>query len=259
MSYIDLQVTLREWPYEPEKISVRKVLGADGTIKLQMRVELGVLQLEAEGRPDGTRPQGYETALAYYNARLSQEEMRGKGRSGFPLDAEACQELRSEASLFYRRYIAYFVLEEYANVFRDTAHSLAIFDCCAEHAVEVDDRTALEEFRPYVLMMDARARAYHASSEGEAASALAHANRGIVYVKAHFEQSDTPERAENSEELKILRALCTELGGKVPKDSLIVARKALKVAIEEERYEEAARLRDELESLRDTPSNSSME
>ena len=256
MSYIDLQETLREWPYEPEKISVRKVLGADGTIKLQMRVELGILQLEAEGRPDGTRPQGYETVLAYCEARLAQEEMRGARAPKFTLGREACHELRAEASLFYRRYIAYFVLEEYGNVFRDTAHSLAIFDLCSEHAGEDDDRLALEEFRAYVLMMDARARAYHALAEGEPASALAHANRGVMNVKAHFEQLDDPEREANSEELKILRALCTELGGKVPKDSLIVARKALQVAIEEERFEEAARLRDQLENLRDRSGDS---
>lgn len=252
MSYIDLQATLREWPYEPEKISVRKVLGADGTIKLQMRVEMGILQLEADGRPDGARPQGYESALAYSEALLAQEELRSTRALKFTLNPEACHDLRAEASLYYRRYIAFFVLEEYANVFRDTAHSLAVFDLCAEYAAEEEDRVALEEFRPYVLMMDARARAYHALAEGEPASALAHANRGILYIKSHFEKCEDPQREAGSEEVKILRALCTELGGKIPKDSLMVARKALQVAIEEERFEEAARLRDELENLRDS-------
>ena len=34
--------------------------------------------------------------------------------------------------------------------------------------------------------------------------------------------------------------------GKVPKDSIVVTRKALRDAIEQERFEDAARIRDEL-------------
>jgi hypothetical protein len=165
---------------------------------------------------------------------------------GFGLSREECHDLRLEASLFYRRYIAFFVLEEYANVARDTSHSLAIFDLCREYALESQDRVALEEFRPYVLMMDARARAYQALDEGEPASALAHVNRGIMYVKAHLMDVNQVESAAHCEEIKILRALAQELNERVPKDSLIVTRKALRAAIEQERFEEAARLRDAL-------------
>lgn len=250
MSYVDLQATLRDWPYEPEKISVRKILGADGTIKLQMRVELGLLQLEGEGRPDGTRPEGCDTLLDYHRQQLVRQEQRNTTTLGCSLTSDECHELRTEASLFYRRYIAYFVLEEYANVFRDTAHSLGIFDLCKEHAIDSDDRISLEEFRPYVLMMDARARAYQAMADGESASALAHVNRGIMAIKSHFEDNGIPESVQKGEELKILRNLCCELSGQVPQDTVIVTRKALQMAIDEERFEEAARLRDELENLR---------
>ena len=70
MSYIDLQPTLTDWPYDAEQISVRKILGADGAVRIQMRVELGVLQMEAEGRPDGSHPFGSASLLAYHQQQL---------------------------------------------------------------------------------------------------------------------------------------------------------------------------------------------
>jgi hypothetical protein len=169
---------------------------------------------------------------------------------GFSLSPRECATLRSEASLYYRRYIALFVLEDYADVVRDTSHSLMIFDLCHEHGLEPADRVFLEEFRPYVLMMDARAQAYQAMEEGETASALAHVNRGIMHIKAHYEAYGQVEAGRNSEELRILRSLGQKLSEEAPKDSLIVTRKALRDAIEQERFEEAARLRDALKKAR---------
>lgn len=249
MSYIDLQAALRDWPYEPDKISVRKILAGDGAVRLQMRVELGILQMEANGRPDGSCPFGCESLLAYHQKRLARHEQRNRTSLGFSLSPQDCVALRAEASLYYRRYIAQFVLEEYEDVARDTSHSLAIFDLARDYALEHGDRTALEEFRPYVLMMDARGRAYQAMEEGEPASAIAHVNRGIMHIKAHFEAYGHPELITASEELRILRSLGQRLAEEVPQDSLIVTRRALRAAIEQERFEEAARLRDALKNL----------
>ncbi|MFQ5494125.1 MAG: hypothetical protein ACE5EX_01980 [Phycisphaerae bacterium] len=248
MSYVDLQQALADWPYEPDKISVRKILGTDGAVRVQMRVELGILQMEAEGRPDGFKPHGCESLLAYYRDQLTKLDPQSETTPELGLTGERCAALRVEASLYYRRYIAFFVLEEYANVAKDTAHSLGIFDLCRDHAEDPDDRTALEEFRPYVVMMGARARAYQAMEESEPASALAHVNRGIMAIRTFFEESGRPEAESESDELRVLRALAAELGDRVPKDSLIVTRKALRAAIEQERFEEAARLRDALKN-----------
>jgi len=249
MSYVDLQATLRDWPYEPDKISVRKILGADDVIRIQMRVEMGIVQMEAKGRPDGARPFGCESLLAHQLRRIARRDQRKAKSKDCTLSPADCAALRTEASLYYRRYIAYFVLEEFANVLADTSHSLAIFDLCRDFAQEPADRTALEDFRPYVMMMHSRALAYHALEEGEPASALAHVNRGIIDIKAHYEERGQTDAVHTSEEIRILRALANELGGKLPQNSLLSTRKALRVAIREERFEEAARLRDELKNL----------
>jgi hypothetical protein len=254
MSYIDLDAALREWGYEPERISVRKIVGADGAVRIQMRVELGVLQMYAEGRPDGAQPHGWPTLLTYHQKRLTRHQQRNGTPLGFGLSQQECYDLRLEASLFYRRYIALFVLEEYAGVAMDTSHSLGIFDMCREHALEPEDRAALEEFRPYVMMMDARARAYQSIEQGQVSSALAHINRGIMAINAHYESFNQLEIAAKAEEIKILRALMHELSAQAPKDSLVVTKNALRAAIEQERFEEAARLRDAIKDRNHTES-----
>ena len=249
MSYIDLQATLRDWPYEPEKISVRKILGTDDGVRIQMRVELGIVQMEGEGRPDNTRPFGCESLLAYHLKRIAKHQERNGTALGYGLSKADCEALRVEASLYYRRYIALFVLEEFDGVLRDTAHSLAIFDLCSEFALEPEDRIALEEFRPYVIMMNARARAYNAVEQGEAPSALAHVNRGIIDIRACYETLGQAGTEETSEEIELLRRLACELEAKLPEGSLVGTRNALRAAIEQERFEEAARLRDELKKM----------
>ncbi len=249
MSYIDLQTALSNWHYDPERISVRKIRGGDAAAKIQMRVELGILQMEMNGRPDGLRPLGFDSYLACQHRRLAQFEERNGTTLGFALTPQHCAELRTETSLFYRRFVALFVLEEFDAVVRDTSHNLAIFDICRDYAMEPGDRAALETFRPYVMMMDARARAHQALFDNEPDSALAHVNRGIMHVRAFFEERGEIAAMEHSEDLRILQTLASEVRAKLPANSLTFAHQELKTAIAEERFEEAARLRDTIRNI----------
>lgn len=246
MCYIDLHATLGEWPYDSEQISVRKIVGIDGVVRIQMRVELGVLQMETEGRPDGAKPHGCASLLEYQRKRLTKHNERNGSSLRHVLTPGECHALREEASLYYRRYVALFVLEEYPEVVTDTSHNLEIFDLCRDFAAQREDREFLEDFRPYVLMMNARARALDAIEEAEYASALAHVNRGIMQVTAYFADRGHPEARAQSEEVRMLRAIGAEVAQMIPKDSLLVTRRALRAAIENEQFEEAARLRDVL-------------
>ena len=63
----DLDDVIQGWPYDPgpgEHLA-REVRARDGRKVLQVRIELGVLQLEVTGRPDGVRPHGFVTYLDY--------------------------------------------------------------------------------------------------------------------------------------------------------------------------------------------------
>jgi hypothetical protein len=61
---LDIDRVLREWAFLPGRPLVRRVRGSDGRDLVQMRVDMGLLQLEVSGRPDGERPQGFPT---YYD------------------------------------------------------------------------------------------------------------------------------------------------------------------------------------------------
>jgi hypothetical protein len=249
MSYVDLHTALRNWSYDPERISVRKIRGGDGVPRIQMRVELGILQMDVDGRPDGLTPLGFESFLACHRRRLAQFEERNGTTLGFALTPRHCAELRFESSLYYRRFVALFVLEEYAEVVRDTSHNLAIFDLCHDFALEPADRMALESFRPYVMMMDARSRAHQSLVDSDPACALAHVNRGIMHIRAFFEDRGESQLVESSEDMRILHALASDVRSKMPQDTLAVARKQLQEAVAEERFEEAVRLRETIRSL----------
>ena len=55
---------LDNWDYDSQSIRARLVAGRNGASDvIQMRVEMGVIQMETEGRPDGYRPEGFATYL----------------------------------------------------------------------------------------------------------------------------------------------------------------------------------------------------
>src|SRR4051812_18189885 len=63
----DIDDALHGWPYDPEpgEVVARKLRARDGREILQIRIELGLIQMEVEGRPDGARPHEHETYLDY--------------------------------------------------------------------------------------------------------------------------------------------------------------------------------------------------
>ena len=155
----DLTHLLRSWPHQPGRINARQVLAADGRPLLQVRVDLGVLQMEVQGRPDGVKPFGFASLLAYQNDRLRRYEAENPSQAGFVMSADECRTLRDEALQFYHRYVGFFALGDFAAVLRDTQHNLAVFDLCRDFGETEGDRTVLEQFRPPVVMMRARSEA----------------------------------------------------------------------------------------------------
>ena len=67
----DLTAILNDWPHEPGKISARLLDGPDGMSLIQVRIDLGILQMHADGRPDGQRPNGFESLLDYFEDRAA--------------------------------------------------------------------------------------------------------------------------------------------------------------------------------------------
>lgn len=252
---LDIGDIMDEWPYRPGQITARRINGADGVDKIQLRLDLGILQMNARGRPDGERPHDCESLLDYYREKLDNQIAETGNDAGFKLDERACELLRSEAVLYYHRYLAEFVLEDYAAVSSDTARNLVLMDFCAQYAQDASDRYVLEQYRPYVLMMNTRAEAQMLVRDQRPKAALAVIEEGIGKIKEFFDRFDHPDMADESTELVMLRALASEIESGIPKDPLQELRDALARAISDERYEEAAELRDRIDRATDDRPN----
>src|SRR3954466_6023144 len=97
----DISDLLSSWEYQAGQIVVRRFKGKDGKEKIQLRVDLGLLQMNVKGRPDGKQPFGHETLLEHYQARLAKYRAKNDGNeAGFRLDAEDCGKLQQEAIQF---------------------------------------------------------------------------------------------------------------------------------------------------------------
>src|SRR4051812_35066033 len=165
----DLNTILRDWGHEPGNIKVRKIIGLDGREKLQLRIDLGVLQMEMTGRPDGTRPNGAESLLVFHQQRAARAEERGEP---YDLSPEQVTELQQEGIQYYHRYLSLFQINDYAGVVRDTQRNLDLFSFVSEHTEREELSWSMQQFRPYVMMMNTRAKASMLLAQGKFSEAM---------------------------------------------------------------------------------------
>ncbi len=251
MNENDLTQFLKSWPYEAGRIHARKIIGDDQRPKLQIRVDLGVLQLEMEGRPDGARPHGFVSLLEYQLDRLKKYAEQSGAPTGFVLSPEECRALREEAVQYYHRYVGLFALRDFDGVIRDTARNLQLFDLCRDCAATESDQEILEQFRPFVITTRTRAEAEKALEAGKPKQALAAIDRGLTELQSVFEDGDEPDAFEQANEVQLLRGMRDALIPKLPVSQRNELQERLRAALDSENYELAAILRDELRMLGD--------
>ena len=229
----DLTPILAEWPFEPGTINVRVIRGLDQLPKIQVRLDLGVIQMNVDGRPDGLRPNGFASLLEYFETRIDEaqefaspledepdaDEDFGAETEPFGLESESpdpvptrldrdeCRALREEAAQYYHRYVALLVLEDFEGVIRDTTRNLRVADLCRDYAEDPRDREMLEQVRPYIIMMRARAIAGQALKDDVPKAAIAAVDDGLNALRAHYEASDQADEFEHSSEAQSLRQM----------------------------------------------------
>lgn len=247
----DLTKLLNDWPYEPGAINARLIEGEDGQPRIQIRVDLGLLQMFPTGRPDGERPHGFPSLLEYYESQIDGEHDGEEAATDerFSLTPDDCRMLREEAVQYYHRYLALLALEDYDGVVRDTTRNLRVLDLCATHAETEADRSVLEQFRPYILMLRARAMASQALKDNEPKAAIVALDQGLEALRQYFAGLGQPQMFEASSEAEMLRGMRESLVPKLPVSQHSELRARLSKALEQENYELAAILRDELKML----------
>src|SRR5438094_5983576 len=155
----DISHLLEQWDYQPGQVAVRKFKTKDGTEKIQLRVDLGLLQMNASGRPDGKRPFGRESLFDHFQARLEKQRRANPGAGDdYTLKAEDCAKLQQEAIQYHHRYICLFQLEDYEAVIRDTNRNAAVFDFVDEYAESEELAYSLEQSRSQLLSMQIPSR-----------------------------------------------------------------------------------------------------
>ena len=243
---LDLNQILGDWPHEPGQIKVRRVAGLDGRDKVQLRIDLGVIQMEVTGRPDGTRPRGAESLLTFHQAEAERAENDG---GTYHLSAEDCGELQQEGIQYYHRYLALYQLKDYKAVIRDTQRNLDLFTFVAAHVEKEELAMAFQQFRPYVLMMNTRARAALEVDNDNYGAAIKFIEKGREAISDFYQSVGNPDAANESAELSFLNDLLEEVRAKRPLTKLEKLRQELETAIASEAYERAATLRDAIRAL----------
>ena len=244
----DLRKILKSWPYDPEH-DARLVRGEDGREVLQVRTPLGLEQYEMDGRPDGLRPHGMESALEYHLHRLNQAKFAGRD-TDFELSPQECSELFQEGTLYYFRYVRLFQLKDWTRTIRDTSRNLRAFDLLHRYARREEDQQFLEKWRPYILRVHASAAAMLEVEKGAYDEASKLTREAIRTVEALDDLEDETFRFERERSLMALRELDSQIQKNRPLSELEKLEHQLRRAIDTQEFERAARLRDRIRELR---------
>ena len=229
---------LRQWPYDPDGISVRKKKGADGRDVLQMRLDLGLLQLETTGRPDGKQPEGCTT---YYHYLLKHSAEIGED---YEMTEEQCEEADREFVQYYHRRVCWLALRDFPEAVLDAEHTLALMDFCREYSPDEQWTLSHEQYRPFVMFHRTQATALAALAVNGAEAAVEEINRGLEQIKNVF--ADYGAEEEYDEDELVLRL--TELRESLRQHFRVgrTLQEQLVEAVATEKYELAAEIRDEM-------------
>ena len=240
----DIGTLLDEWGYDADQVSARWILGDDGTRKVQLRVDMGFLQMTTHGRPDGTRPHGYDSLFEYYQ---DMEAGLLEDTRLFSLGPDECRALQQEAMQYYYRYLAYYALRHMDGVIADTRHNLDMLELVSRCLDDEDLTFSFLQYFPYVRMMHARAVSEQNMERENYQAALDEIENAVTAIRDFYRQHDE-EAATESEELDILEDLRKKVDRKRPRSEKETLRQELDRAIAQEEYERAAELRDALNS-----------
>ena len=261
----DISHLLDNWDYQPGQLAVRKFTGKDGAEKVQMRLDLGILQMNADGRPDGKKPMGSESWYDHHLDKLEQYKAEHEGEDeGFVLKSNEISRMQQEAIQYHHRYICFYQLSEYDKVVRDAERNLRVFDFVDDYAETDELSWSLQQFRPQLIMMLTRAEGSLAIDGEEYEQAKEVIREGIEALNEFYDDFERQDLKENSGEINSLEQWLEEIESNMESDSGTKPAPAatqlseiekleldLKEAILREDYERAAEVRDLIKKLKD--------
>ncbi len=250
---VDLTPVFDEWKHDPEDEgnNLRCIRGADGRLKIQVRVRCGIFQWEFDGRPDGSKPHGAPTLLDYYRTQLRPAGRRRGAPPALRLAKEQVEELSEEVMDYYQRRMLFFRLGEYERARDDAQHNLDLMDLIRDHCEDPEAIAQHEKWRAFVFMDIARAEALSLCQNGAYLDAVRKVDDGVEAIATLFREQGHQEAIAVSQEIAALKELKLQLREAyniplTPKEVLEGLREEQAKAIADEDYERAARIRDEI-------------
>lgn len=251
---LDLAELIGNWNCDEEELAARVVAGRDGQSLIQLRIELGLLQMLPDGRPDGKRYHGMPTAADYVNHELKVHRRPS---------TEDWRELARELGQFNYRRLAFCGLAEktltanavanaqlhLARAVRDTDFCLGSMRLAVRGPVPPQLDPRLE---PALLFDRARLLSQLRLVEGMYDEAVEEAETGAAALSDYLRESAADD-ADPTTDSGV--AYLLDLGRRLRKQYDIeqTLRERLDEAIEQDDYEAAARLRDELKRRKAPP------
>ncbi|MFM7033995.1 MAG: UvrB/UvrC motif-containing protein [Planctomycetia bacterium] len=242
----DIDTVLKGWGFQPGEVNARLVKARDGRDVIQMRVDMGLLQMETEHRPDGMRPHGAET---YYDYLVGEAIREGES---FRLSREQCAEADREFVQFYHRRLCWLSLREYRRAAKDADHSLSFMDFVREHSPDDEWTVSHEQYRPFVLFHRVQALSLAELEEHGPEAAIVEINAGLVRFRELFERYEAADQYADDELVKRLEQMRDNVRRRY--DVGPTLSEQLAEAVRSEDYELAAKLRDRIRGVHEAPS-----
>jgi hypothetical protein len=238
----DIDFILHHWPFKAGVIAARVVPASNGREVLQMRVEMGVLQMEMAGRPDGEHPGGAENCVDWLSelARVEPEP--------WVLNEIQCMEIDREFSQFYQRRVCCLALRRFAQAVADADYALRLMDFLAAHSPDPQWTLTHEQYRPFVLFHRIQASALLELENAGAEAAIEIIHQGLEQMREVFVKFEAEEQFEQDQLVLQLNAMKESLRSEYQVGKTLAEELADAVAAEE--YERAARLRDQIAKRR---------
>lgn len=238
----DIDKALSGWEFKPGMVQARLVTASDGRQVIQLRIDLGVLQMELKGRPDGLRPNGYLTYLDFLRDLSRRKQLEEE--ESFKMTEEQCVEADREFVQFYHRRVAFLTMNQFERAIRDADHTLAFMNFVKEHSANQDYIVAHEQYRPFVLFHRTAAQVEAALLKESPEAAIDAIKDGLQHIKDVFVEYDQEERFDRDTLVRELKKKLKQL--RKQHNVKATLKEQLARAVAKEDYETAAKLRDEM-------------
>ena len=204
---------------------------------IQMRVDMGVLQMEVAGRPDGAKVDGMDSWLD----RLGVEAIADPE---FFITEEQKSEIDREFSQYCYRRLCWLALYKFDQAILDADHTLMLMDFIRIYSDEPDWVASHEQHRPFVVFQRTEAIALGTLEEGRPQVAIDEINLGLSELEQISQE--WPDNEEIADEINEMISELRELRSWIQGHYSLTAtlQQQLDEAIASERYEVAAELRD---------------